>query len=268
MTSTPVTLSLTDVTLLSRRNEQILGHITFTVNQGETLAVVGPNGSGKSSLLHTIIRQQSHDLGDINLNGQPLNTLPARERARQIAFLSQTDVPDFRLTLEDYVALGRLPHAGKLSPVKEQQIIHAAIEDTGVQAFKHRPLSQLSGGQRQRAALARALAQMPSLLLLDELTNHLDPSGRVELLSVVKSRGIAVVAVLHDLQLAQAFADKVLVLCKGKQVICDIPDRALHSGILFPVFGMTSVDVSHPENGKILKIFEIPSVEMIEATAY
>ncbi|WON77709.1 ABC transporter ATP-binding protein [Serratia sp. UGAL515B_01] len=251
-------LCLDSVSLLSQRNELILENISFKVNSGERLAIIGPNGCGKSSLLRTIIREKVHSKGEISLNGQPLEFIPVRERAQQIAFLSQTDIPDLRLTLEEYVTLGRLPHAGAFPHAKEQKIVSEALSNTGLQTLKHRPLGQLSGGQRQRAAFARTLVQNPSLLLLDEPTNHLDPLGRSELLSLVKELGIAVVVVLHDLQLTAAFADKVLVLCKGKQVICDTPDIALQSRITLPVFGMKSLNVSHPESGEPLKIFEVP----------
>lgn len=258
MQSTHNRLCLKGISLLSQRKEWILDDVSFTVSSGERLAVIGPNGSGKSSLLRTIICEQAHHKGEISLNGQSLESMSAQERARQIAFLSQTDIPDLRLTLEEYVTLGRLPYAGRTPYAKEQKIISEAIGNAGLQPLKHRPPSQLSGCQRQRAALARTLTQSPSLLLLDEPTNHLDPLGRSELLSLVKDLGIAVVAVLHDLQLTSAFADKVLVLCKGKQVICDTPDIALQTAITLPVFGMKSFSVSHPESGKTLKIFEVP----------
>ncbi|PMC12202.1 ABC transporter, partial [Klebsiella aerogenes] len=94
--------------------------------------------------------------------------------------------------------------------------------DTGLQPLRHRPLDNLSGGQRQRAALARALAQSPELLLLDEPTNHLDPLARSELLTLVKRTEVAVIAVLHDLAAAEAYADRMLVIHHGKQVICDV----------------------------------------------
>lgn len=254
----PKTLVVERVSLVSQRNEQILDDINFTVNPGERLVIVGPNGSGKSSLLRTIIQDQVHHSGNIFFNGQPIASIPARERSRHIAFLSQTDTPDLRLTLEEYVTLGRLPYMGMSSYSEEQKIVNKALENTGLKNLRHRLLGLLSGGQRQRAAFARTLVQEPSLLLLDEPTNHLDPQGRSELMSLVKSQGITVVVVLHDLQLTAAFADKVLVLCQGKKVICDVPDIALQTEIMLPVFGMKSFNVLHPENGHSLKIFEVP----------
>ncbi|MCS7331008.1 ABC transporter ATP-binding protein, partial [Klebsiella pneumoniae] len=102
------------------------------------------------------------------------------------------------------------------------------------------------------------LAQTPDLVLLDEPTNHLDPPGREELLSLVKNKGIAVVAVLHDLTLTESFADRVLLLSQGQSVICDTPEKVLVSEYLYPVFGLTSFTVPHPHTGKALRIFEVP----------
>ncbi|MFT2798904.1 ABC transporter ATP-binding protein [Serratia sp. N21D137] len=258
MDTSPKPLILQGVSLHSQNDELILDDINFIVNTGERLAIIGPNGSGKSSLLRIIIQENTYYKGNVLFNGRPIKSISVRERSRQIAFLSQTDTPDWRLTLEEYVTLGRLPYVGLFSYAKEQQKINKALENTGLKNLRHRQLGLLSGGQRQRAAFARTLVQEPSLLLLDEPTNHLDPQGRAELMSLVKNQGITVVAVLHDLQLTATFADKVLVLCQGKQVIYDVPDSALRTEIMLPVFGMKSFDVLHPENGHTLKIFEAP----------
>ena len=102
------------------------------------------------------------------------------------------------------------------------------------------------------------LTQSPELLLLDEPTNHLDPLARSELLTLVKRTEVAVIAVLHDLAAAEAFADRMLVIHHGKQVICDVPEAALHPSVSYPVFGMTSFRVAHPVSGKALRIFEVP----------
>ncbi|WP_428945580.1 ABC transporter ATP-binding protein [Pantoea sp. FN060301] len=254
----PGLLKVEGVSLLSRRKEWVLDNITFSLAEGERVAILGPNGSGKSTLLRTITGECAPDKGILHLRGRPVLSLKAGQRAREIAFLSQNDVPDPRLTLEEYVALGRLPHVGKSSRETDRQIVKEALDDTGLHIQRHRPLGELSGGQQQRAALARALAQTPSLLLLDEPTNHLDPPGRSALLALIKSKGIAVVAVLHDLPLAESFADRILVLREGRQVICDVPEKVLQTPVLFPVFGLESFCVSHPASGKNMRIFDLP----------
>ncbi|MCF6733557.1 ABC transporter ATP-binding protein, partial [Escherichia coli] len=146
---------------------------------------------------------------------QPLNALNRHERAKRIAILAQSDTPDLRLRVAEYVALGRIPHHGFSTPAHDRQLIDEALDDTGLLPLRHRLLGTLSGGERQRAALARAFAQTPQLLLLDEPTNHLDPLARTQLLSLVRKRGISTLAVLHDLPLITPFADRVAVLQQG-----------------------------------------------------
>ncbi|WP_195439145.1 ABC transporter ATP-binding protein [Klebsiella oxytoca] len=236
----------------------LLTDIHFHARKGECLAVIGPNGSGKTSLLRAIDQQLTTREGEIRLNGRSVSALTRQQRARQIAVLAQNDAPDMRLALEDYVALGRIPHAREMSRRDHDIIVTRAINDTGLQRLRTRTLSALSGGERQRAALARVLAQSPELVLLDEPTNHLDPPGRVELLSLVKNQGITVVAVLHDLSLVESFADRVLLLSQGRAAAWDVPERVLISEQLYPVFGLTSFTVPHPETGKALRIFEVP----------
>ncbi len=249
-------LHVDGVSLTGHGGASILDNIHFTLRAGEKLAVIGPNGSGKSSLLRTLIGETWPDSGEIYWRGRALSGLSAAERARSIAFLAQNDLPDLRLSLEDYVALGRLPHGER--PAAGKRIVDEIIGETGLAPLRHHPLGRLSGGQRQRAALARALAQSPDLLLLDEPTNHLDPPGRSALLSLVKHKAIAVIAVLHDLPVAEAFADRILVLNESRQVACGSPAAVLQTPVILPVFGMHSFSVAHPVSGKTLRIFEVP----------
>ncbi|HHG8774961.1 TPA: ABC transporter ATP-binding protein [Raoultella planticola] len=248
------------VNILSLRRPggaELLSSVHFEVRAGECLAVIGPNGSGKTSLLRAISRELTSLQGDIQLLGRPVSRLSRPQWAKQVAILAQNDPPDMRLALEDYVALGRIPHARDMPHSMHDAIVTKAIKETGLQGLRTRSLSALSGGERQRAALARVLAQTPSLVLLDEPTNHLDPPGRVELLALVKSKGITVVAVLHDLSLIESFADRVLLLSQGRAVACDTPARVLVPEYLRPALGLTSFTVAHPDTGKTLRIFEV-----------
>ncbi|STW06982.1 ABC transporter (iron.B12.siderophore.hemin) [Klebsiella grimontii] len=256
-TNVPV-LSVSIASLPRPGGGDILADIHFSAGKGECLAVIGPNGSGKTSLLRAIDHELTVREGDIRLYGRSVSALTRQQRARQIAVLAQNDAPDMRLALEDYVALGRIPHARDMSRREHESIVTRAINDTGLQKLRTRSLSALSGGERQRAALARVLAQSPKLVLLDEPTNHLDPQARVELLALVEKLGITVVAVLHDLSLIESFADRVLLLSQGRALAWDVPERVLVSERLYPVFGLTSFTVPHPETGKALRIFEVP----------
>lgn len=236
----------------------LLNDITFGIGTGERLAIIGPNGSGKTSLLRAMSRELAVQKDEITLNGRCIKTYTRQELATCIAVMAQNDVPDLRLSVEDYVALGRLPHVRACPHSVNQRVVSEVLEETGLAALRRRSLDALSGGERQRAALARVLAQKPQLILLDEPTNHLDPLGRHALLTLIKKKGITAVAVLHDLSLIDTFADRVLILSQGEQVVCDAPARALSSRYLRPVFGLNSFTVSHPANGSHLRIFEVP----------
>lgn len=233
--------------------------IHFDLKEGERLVIVGPNGSGKTSLLRMISQEIVPRTGDIEIDRQPLASFSHPQRARMIAVLSQRDTPDPRLTVEDYVSLGRLPYIRQASCKENARIVASTLSDLDLTALKKRTLGQLSGGEQQRAALARALAQTPRLLLLDEPTNHLDLAGRAAFLSLIKRKGIATIAVLHDLSLVESFADRVLMLSHGRQVVWDTPEHALTTHFLHPVFGLTCTVVAHPHTGKPLRFFDVPS---------
>lgn len=244
--------------LRHRSGARALADIDFAIARAERLAIIGPNGSGKTTLLSAIARPRPVSFGDITLLGQPLSGISQRRRARHIAVLAQHETPDLRLALEDYVALGRLPHISAAPVAEHRAIVARAIDDVGLGAFRQRPLARLSGGERQRAALARVFAQTPDLLLLDEPTNHLDHPGRAELLALIARKKIATLAVLHDLPLVEAFADRVLLLSEGRQIVCGSPARVLSREYLYPTFGLNSFTLPHPVTGKTLRIFETP----------
>lgn len=236
--------------------------IHFTLKEGECLVVIGPNGSGKTSLLRMISQEISPRAGTITMDGHALASFSRRQRASMIAVLSQYDTPDLRLTVEDYVALGRLPYHRVVPHKENARIVASTLKDLGLDAFKQRSLGDLSGGEQQRAALARALAQTPRLLLLDEPTNHLDLAGRAAFLALVKRKNITTIAVLHDLSLVESFADRVLMLSQGQQVVWDTPEHTLTTTFLQPVFGLTSTVVAHPQTGKPLRFFDIPTTNV------
>jgi iron complex transport system ATP-binding protein len=230
--------------------------INFQLLKGERLTVIGPNGSGKTSLLRALSQELKVE-GEITLAGRPLNKLNPLLRAKLVAVMSQNDLPDLRLSIEDYVALGRLPFARDMPEPEHRCIVCGAMKEVGVPGLRHKSLACLSGGERQRAILARTLAQTSRLLLLDEPTNHLDLAAREELLMLVKARGTTVIAVLHDLNLIEGFADKVLILSAGQQRAFNAPEAALNTETLRPVFGLDSFTVEHPgQQGKRVRFFE------------
>ena len=251
---------LTDIGLQTPQGACLLDGVSFSLAAGQCCAVVGPNGAGKSSLLGVMSGRLKASAGTVHfgeaenlksrLHANPL------QRALQLAVVGQTEQADSRLTVLDYVALGRVPHQGRCSKAHHDAALAHALAVCGMARFSHRGLHSLSGGERQRAHLARALAQEPAVLLLDEPTNHLDLRARVELLDLVRGLGITVVAVLHELSLVPEFADQVLVLNKGQLVAQGSPQAALSADVVERVFGMSLVRAPHPETKNSLWFFE------------
>lgn len=224
----------------------ILFDVSFAIKAGEKLAIVGPNGSGKTTLLQAIHGRRSPDAGVVLLGCRPVHRVGHRERARQFAVVSQTDAPDGRFTVQDYVALGRFPHQRFRDLDADRSVVDAALEACALHRFASRPLESLSGGERQRALLARALAQQPGVLMVDEPTNHLDLAARSGILRLLGSLEITVIAVLHDLALVSSFADRVAVLRHGRLAACGTAETAFSPALVRDVFGLDCNAVTLP----------------------
>ncbi len=216
-------LELRNVIWGPKRAPVILHDISFTLAEGEILAVCGANGAGKSSLLRLLYRHQAPLSGSVILEGRDLWLRPAREAARIVAAVLQEQPTDFALTCREIVSLGRLPHRQGMGPgSRDRAMTDAAMVRMDLSHLADRRFGTLSGGERQRVMVARALAQEPRILVLDEPTNHLDIRHQLELLRLLRGLGLAVVCTLHDLTLAADFADRVLILDQGR-VIADAP---------------------------------------------
>ena len=198
----------------------ILHGITLPLAAGRWTSIVGPNGAGKSTLLKVLAGLLPAQSGRVTLDGRPLHDWPARERARQMAWLGQNEAAADDLTVLDVALLGRLPHQGWLQPpsLADHAAAEAALRQTQAWAWRERPLGQLSGGERQRVLLARALAVNAPVLLMDEPLANLDPPHQADWLLLVRSlvaQGCTVVSVLHELSMALQ-ADDVAVLQDGR----------------------------------------------------
>jgi len=225
-----------------KNRPNILSDISFSVPQGQIMAICGANGAGKSSLLRLIYRHQAPRRGSVRLIGRDIWEMSAPEAARSLAAVLQEQPTDFALTPRQIVALGRLPHrrgwgAGLPRPGGEDAtIITEAIQRMDLCIMADRPFGTLSGGERQRVMVARALAQQPRVIVLDEPTNHLDIRHQLELLALLKSLGLTVIVTLHDLTLAAEFAERVLVLREGRILADGPPDAALTEASLAAAF--------------------------------
>ncbi len=226
---------------------EIVRDASLTLNAGELVALVGPNGAGKTTLMRALAGLIPAD-GTIALDGRPLSSLTARERARAIAYLPQGHVFHWPMSVASIVMLGRAPHADRFSAVTpdDRSAVERALAMTETEAFADRAVTTLSGGERARVALARALATQAPVLLADEPTAALDPRHQLtvmELLRQAARGGGAVLAIMHDLTLAARFADRVAVMDRGAIVADGDPAVAMSHERLAAVFGIESATV-------------------------
>ena len=203
-----------------RRSSPILDVASLRAPAGQLTAVIGPNGSGKSTLIRTLVGSQRPLAGDVFLDGIALNRLDRLERARRVAVVLTDRVDPGLLTVGDVVLLGRHPYTGWRGDLiaEDERIAHAAAQRLGIDSLWHQPFAELSDGQRQRVLVARALAQQPTVLVLDEPTAFLDIAGRVELTLMVADLardGLAVIVSTHDLDLALSHADRIWLVAAG-----------------------------------------------------
>ena len=198
---------------------KVLDNISFQVEDGEFLAILGNNGVGKSTMLKCFNKILEPQTGKIMLDDDDLVKLSGREVAQKIAFVAQ-NVPSTQMTVHDMVMLGRKPYMKWGFTEEDHQIIHEVMDRLNIAHIRGRFLNQLSGGQRQKAMLARALAQKPKVLLLDEPTSSLDIQNQYQVLQMVKEickeNRITAIVVIHDLNLALRFCDRFLLLRKGQ----------------------------------------------------
>lgn len=251
-----MSLQVCDASFRTHQGIALIRPLSFSVEAGQRIAIVGPNGAGKSTLLRMLGGLLSPSSGQVLLDGVPLQTLSPLERARKIAILGQGDHADVRLRVQDYVALGCLPHRQAQTAAQMRATVADALALCNLMGLSTRAMGSLSGGERQRAHLARALAQQPRLLLLDEPTNHLDPRATVDLLRIVRDLGITVVAVLHDLPLVPPWADSVAVLKAGALVRYDTPTQALNPVTVHQVFAMASYYLPHPGTAQPMLVLD------------
>ena len=222
----------------------ILQDINLGFAEGEVTALLGHNGSGKSTLLKVLARHQPPTSGHARLLGKSFQQTGAREFARTVGYLPQHPPATDGLTVRELVALGRYPWRGPLGryTAEDHQLIDQAIADTGLEAFSHRSVDTLSGGERQRAWIAMLLAQQTRCLLLDEPISALDVKHQVETLRLVhrlaESRELTVIVVLHDVDLAARFCDRLVALKAGRLIADGRPDEIMKEGTLEAIYSV------------------------------
>lgn len=239
----------------------VLQDVTLQVQPGEILGIVGPNGSGKTSLLKLLAKLAAPHTGDIALFGRSLAGLSQEETAQSVAFVPQESAQMFPFTVAETVLMGRFPHRPRSRwslgfGWEDQHDCQAAAQAMATMDIGYlgaRLVTDLSGGERQRTMIARALAQMPRVLLLDEPTAFLDLQHQLDICSVLRrlreERGLTVVIVSHDLNLASQYCDRVAMLKDGTVAAMGTPPEVMSVEILREVYGCNVLIDAHPESG-------------------
>lgn len=233
----------------------VLADFSMAVAAGEFLAIVGPNGCGKSTLVKAISRALRPAGGRVLLSGRDIWGLRPPDLAREVAVVAQETGVEFEFTVEEVVAMGRLPHLARFrrESAADEQAVQAAMAATDVTHLAERLVTGLSGGERQRVMVARALAQEPRLLILDEPTAHLDIAHQIELLDLTRrlnrERGLTVIAVLHDLNLAAQYARRLLMMKEGRRFAEGAPAEVVSEANVAAVYGSRVRITVHPEEG-------------------
>ena len=219
-------------------DNNILKDINIEVDNKEVVGIIGPNGSGKSTLLKCIYRVLKPSNGIVKFDYADIKNISVKESSKKLAVLSQHNNYNFDFTVKEIVLMGRSPHKKFMERDNKEDydIVNDALKKVDMMNFKDRNFQSLSGGEQQRVILARALAQQPKCLILDEPTNHLDIKYQLQLMRIVKSLNIEVIAAIHDLNIAAMYCDKIYVLKDGKIVQYGTPKEILTPQLIKNVY--------------------------------
>lgn len=246
MKTAPPILRLERVVFGYTARVPVLREISLNLTAGALTAILGPNGGGKTTLLHLLLGWLRPQAGALRLNDRPLASFSHRERSRLLGLVPQSEHVPFEFTLLDYVLLGRAPYLGPLEMPGNQDVAAArqSIERVGLSGLIQRPVRHMSGGERQLAMIARALAQHPAILLLDEPTSHLDLANRRRVRDVLRhlvDDGITVVCTTHDPALAAGMAEAIILMRAGEVVAAGPIETTLTSEKLSATYGLPVV---------------------------
>jgi iron complex transport system ATP-binding protein len=234
----------------SYNSRPILQDINLQIHKQSVLGLIGPNGSGKTTLLRLVSRILQPQEGQILIDGLPLQHLRAAEIARKMAVISSEQSFEFPFSVTDIVAMGRFPHLGRLQKLseKDREITEYSMKMTAIDHLKDRPISKLSSGERQRVLIARAVAQQPAILLLDEPNSHLDINHQLAVFHLLhqlnRERQLTIVVVLHDLTAAAAFCHSIVLLHERRVAKVGRPEEVITAELIRQTYG-ADVDV-HP----------------------
>jgi iron complex transport system ATP-binding protein len=237
-------LDIRDLHFAYTPGRPVLRGVDLELPAGSVCTILGPNGSGKTTLLRCLLGQQLPSSGTILLGGAPIDSLDSRARAQQLAYVPQLPSSAFAFNVRELVSMGRYAHQGALglASTGDRDLVQRALERTGTTAFADRTLGELSGGEAQCVMIARALAQQPRIMLLDEPTSHLDLRNQLRIVCLVrqlaKEQGMAALVVGHDINLAAHHSDTLALFHQGRVAATGTPREVLRAGLLRETYGV------------------------------
>ncbi len=235
---------------------EILKNLSITIEKGRFYTIIGPNGSGKTTLLRLLSRVLNPEKGKIYIEEKDINSLSLRALAKELSVVPQNTVIEFDFSVQDIVLMGRTPHIARFSSESERdfEIARQAMEATNTWQLKDKNINNLSGGERQRVITARAIAQKTGCILLDEPISHLDIHHQIEILNSIKrlnaEEGKTIIAVLHDLNLAAAYSDCIILMQQGRVHSTGTPEEILNKKAIEEVYEVQVEIIKNPVTGK------------------
>lgn len=241
-----IDISASELSWAPKGGRKLVDGINFSVGAGERLAIVGPNGAGKSTLLRLLYRAHRPKHGEVRLGGEDIWSIKPNDFARQVAVVLQESVTSFPFSVHDVVRMGRIPWRRGLGQWTDEDraVTRHALDHLELTDLGQRQFPSLSGGEKQRVLIARALAQKPRLLILDEPSNHLDIRHQLEILRLLGGLGITIITTLHDINLASGFATRAAVMKGGRMIAFGSPDRVFTRDTIAEAFSVSAR--SHP----------------------
>jgi iron complex transport system ATP-binding protein len=235
--------------------DPVLHDVSFRLTPGDFVGVIGPNGCGKSTLIRALTGVLRLETGTVTLDGEDVHRMGRRQVARRVAVIPQESGHLFGFTVMEMVMMGRTPHLRRLQRAADRDVAltEAALRQTDLMGLRDRKVTELSGGERQRAVIARALAQEPGLLLLDEPDSHLDIGHQIEIFDLIASlnrdRGLTLLCVSHNLNLASAYCRQLMLMQNGRLASTGAPEEIVTPERIHEVYGIRAHVQRSPVNG-------------------
>ena len=254
-----MSLVVNNVSFAYKNNKMILDNISLEVKQGEVLGILGPNGTGKTTFLKCINNIHIPCNGTISYEGKVLGKLNYDEIAKIIAYVPQYTNNFFPMNVVDTVMIGRMPYVNKNYTTEDEKIVFSIIKEMNLEEFAFRNIKEMSGGERQRVFIARAMAQQPKIIILDEPTSSLDLYNQLFILHTItklaKENNITIIMTIHDLNLASMFCDNILMLKDAHIFAHGKPESILTAENIYEMYKVRT-EITTPENYKHIRLLK------------